>query len=59
MTTLPQEDCKDIDVDVASPHASPETDFVFANRPDVFDAASKGPKRTRANAELSGIRYFG
>eukprot|EP00969_Alexandrium_andersonii_P066119 2916521-Alexandrium_andersonii.AAC.1 len=37
-------------------HTSPETDFIFANRPDVFDAADKSKKRPHANAELIGIR---
>eukprot|EP00969_Alexandrium_andersonii_P172473 7624406-Alexandrium_andersonii.AAC.1 len=37
MSTLPVSDYKESDVDVDSTHTSPETDFIFATRPDVFN----------------------
>eukprot|EP00969_Alexandrium_andersonii_P302173 13357630-Alexandrium_andersonii.AAC.1 len=57
--TFPAPGYKDIDVDMESTHTSPETAFIFANRPDVFNTADKSKKRPHSNAELSGIRYFG
>eukprot|EP00969_Alexandrium_andersonii_P068738 3032236-Alexandrium_andersonii.AAC.1 len=40
MSTLPpMSDYKDIDLDMGSSHTPPETDFIFANRPDVSNVA--------------------